>query len=330
MGSTDNVPMSSTSFSHLPCEIREMVWAPSVRDTQRAAHFFTVSARPTMTATGPGFELAAPTPQDDSASTEDWIVGNPSAYIQDAMLWTTCASSRNFVSRQYHRLWHAMDPRPQTDPFVACGFNRNGEEWRFKVLPSQDLFCIRPLSTGASWHVYSRYLLPGRNDRVRLTNVALEFDPAWLDDSVVEDGEVPHAADSPLGFIIRTLQAVAEGSMGADFKFWLIDRTIRKKEQTLSLSPTLEDSDDEDARRSEPMVFHGRDKRYIHIRDQSECTWDVSKPTTAFHFLDWLQVEVGLNHRWMMAHRTGANWGKPPLPYRDLDELVMVLSEEDI
>ncbi|EGR44231.1 uncharacterized protein TRIREDRAFT_112494 [Trichoderma reesei QM6a] len=324
MGPTDKVLMSTTSFSHLPCELREMVWASSARDTRRAAHFFTVSAQPRMTATGPGFELAAPTPQDGSATVEDWIVGNQSAYIQDAMLWTTCASSRIFVSRHYRRLWQAMDPRPQTDPFVTCGINRNGEEWRFKVLPSQDLFCIRPLSTGASWHVYSRYMLPGRKDRVDLANVALEFDPAWLDSSVVKAGEVPYAADSPLGFIIRTLRAVAEGAMGAGFNFWLIDRTIRKRKQPLA------ESDDEDEERPEPTVFHGRDKRYIHIREESECTWDASKPITAFRFLDWLQVEVGLNTRWMMAHRTGTQRAKPPLPYRDLNELVMVLSEEDI
>ncbi|PTB65565.1 hypothetical protein BBK36DRAFT_1121112 [Trichoderma citrinoviride] len=329
MGSTANTPMPSASFSHLPCELREMVWAVSVRDTQRAAHFFTVSAQPRLTANGLGFELAAPMPQDDPVSVEDRIVGNPSAYMQDASLWTACASSRTFMSRQYRRLWQAMNPRPHTDPFVTCGFTRDGEEWRFKVLPSQDLFCIQPLNTGASWHVYSRYMLPGRGDRVRLTNVALKFDPAWLDSSVVKD-EVPHAADGPLGFIIRTLQAVAEGAMGAGFQFWLIDRTIRKREQPLPSSPPPEDSDEEDAKRSEPAVFHGRDKRYVHIRDESECTWDASKPTTAFRFLDWLQIEVGLNTRWMMAHRTEAQRTKPPLPYRDLDELVMVLAEEDL
>jgi hypothetical protein len=167
-------------------------------------------------------------------------------------------------------------------------------------------------------------MLPGRKDRVDLANVALEFDPAWLDSSVVKAGEVPYAADSPLGFIIRTLRAVAEGAMGAGFNFWLIDRTIRKRKQPLA------ESDDEDEERPEPTVFHGRDKRYIHIREESECTWDASKPITAFRFLDWLQVEVGLNTRWMMAHRTGTQRAKPPLPYRDLNELVMVLSEEDI
>ncbi|TFB03080.1 hypothetical protein CCMA1212_005513 [Trichoderma ghanense] len=322
--------MPSASFSHLPCELREMVWAASVRDTQRAAHFFTVSAQPRMTAAGPGFELAAATPQDDPASTEDWIMGNPSAYVKDAMLWTACASSRIFMSSQYRRLWQAMDPRPQTDPFVTCGFNRKGEEWRFKVLPSKDLFCIRPLSTGASWHVYSRYMLPGKRERVALTNVALEYDPAWLDSSIVKAGEVPYAADSPLGFIIRTLRAVAEGGMGPGFNFWLIDRTIRKREQPRPSSPSPEDSDDEDEKRSEPVVFHGRDKRYVHIRDESECTWDALKPATAFRFLDWLQVEVGLNTRSMMEHRTRAQRSKPPLPYRDLDELVMVLCEEDL
>ncbi|KAL6863713.1 hypothetical protein J3F83DRAFT_767319 [Trichoderma novae-zelandiae] len=329
MGSTANTPMSFASFLELPFELAEMVWAVSARDTQRAAHFFSVSAQLRVTTTSFGFELVPPTPRDDPASIQDWIMGNPSAYIKDAKLWTACTSSRNFMSRQYHRLWQAMNPRPDIDPFVACGLAHNGEEWRFKVLPSQDLFCIRPLSTGPSRHVYARYMLPGSGNLVRLTNVALEFDSAWLDSSVLTAGGVPHAADSPLGFIIRTLRAVAEGEMGAGFRFWLIDRTIRKREQPLPSSPPPEDSDEEEAGRPEPVVFHGRDNRYVHIRDESECTWDASKPTTAFRFLDWLQIEVGLNTRWMMEHRTGAQLTRPPLPYRDLDELVMVLSEED-
>lgn len=332
-------------FVRFPVEIRCMIWGLSARDFQRGAHFFATSERtseslkescPTQATSifdfhgDSGFDLTAPKAQDDADSVQDWVQGNPSAYVKDVGLWTTSWESRYIMTQRYQRLSKDVNiPSWSTDPFSSGQFTRNREEWHFKVSPSQDLFCIQPLNTEAPWCIMPFYRLPGSLSLTRFMNTALEYDPKWLDTSE-PDGLVPYMEDSPRGCFIRTLWAVAEGKMHNGFQFWLIDRNIQKRDEPRNSYMPYAESDSDEEEKPEPLVFQGTGRRYVEVQDLSQCNWDALRQNTAFHFLHWLQINAGFGTGWMMRHRRPHEQSNPPLQFRDLDELVKVLCEEKL
>ncbi|KAL7941160.1 hypothetical protein V8C42DRAFT_348868 [Trichoderma barbatum] len=329
-------------FGRLPPELRCMIQERTARNFQRGAHFFAASETPRSSshALAPSiftfgrsydFGLIAPKAKDNPDSAQDWLVGNPSAYIKDAGLWTACWESRCNMLRQYHRLGKHMNNHSwPSDIFLSCRFTWDREEYHFKVSPSQDLFCIQPLNTEAPWCVMPFYTLPGNSCPKRFMNLAIEYDIEWLNTSEL-DGIVPYWEDSPRGCFIRTLRAVAEGKMHAGFQFWVIDRNIQKRDKPLDIArlfPGLEDDDEKKYEKPEPLVFQGYGRRYVEVRDMSECKWDSLRRNTVFHFLHWLQITAGYGANWMMRHRTPAERSNPQLQFFDLEDLVKVLCEE--
>ncbi|UKZ83035.1 hypothetical protein TrVFT333_010836 [Trichoderma virens FT-333] len=323
-------------FTRLPLELKCMIQDFYIRDFQRGAHFFATSENPRRIGrtlrgsifnieNGHGLDLVAPKSLSKSNSVQDWMMENSSAYVKDGAFWTTCWESRDIMTMRYRQLSEQLS----TNQFISCKFTRNQERFEFKVSPEKDLFCIQPQHTRIPWCIMPFYRLPGSSSLTRLTNTAIEYDPAWLDTGKSAGG-VPWLEDSPWGCFIRTLWAVAEGRMHNGFQFWIIDRNIQRRDKPWATSIPIADSDTDEEEKPEPLVFQGFDKRYVEVRGLEECTWDALKQNTAFHFLHWLQIDAGFGTGWMMMHRGRLSQDNPPLQYRDLDELVKVVCEEKL
>ncbi|KAM0246717.1 hypothetical protein ACHAQJ_010115 [Trichoderma viride] len=313
-------------FSQLAPELQQLIWGFAARDYKNGAHFVAAVRKIHLNKysnTSPihdaerdtGYALIAPTAQDAPGSVRDWVVGNPSSYIQDSGLWIACFQSRNFMKRRYMKL---------NNLFSNGYFVHKKETWSIKVCPSEDLFCIQPLEISATW-LQPSFELPKclhYNSWNQFKNIAMEYDPEWLKIPGSVDQLLP-MEESARGCFIRTLWAFAEHDGPPGLTLWLIDRTIRKRNKPLKFyMPHYDDDDDLTTR--EPRVFHGNDRRYVEIDGLGGCEYDVLGQNTAFHFLHWLQIDAGLNTRWMMRQRTRPN----PSPPRHIDELVKVLCEE--
>ncbi|KAH6609940.1 hypothetical protein Trco_003286 [Trichoderma cornu-damae] len=148
-----------------------------------------------------------------------------------------------------------------------------------------------------------------------LMNVALEYDTAWMEKSGPVN-PLMYQENSTRGCFIRTLWAVAGNRQPPGGKFWLIDRTIQKRDRPFMAYIPSSDSDDEiEQVERKTTVFHGYNRRYVEIRDLT------------FHFLHWLQIEVGFNTRWIMNQR-GSKQNNTAPPVNGLSDLVNVLCEE--
>ncbi|KAH8126882.1 hypothetical protein LI328DRAFT_163926 [Trichoderma asperelloides] len=327
-------------FGALPCEIRHMIWKFAARDVKRGVHV--LGAIRNGQATNPngavGLTLVAPTVQDIPGSTRLWVDGNPSTYIQDSGLWMACPESRDIMGRLYKRLEDAIteDEASHRSHFVHLG-----EERYLKAFPAQDLLCLHPLETSLPFCALPFFELPDRLRNGNLNNfknIALEYDPAWMNGSVSATTDKARERareemwreDSLRGVFIRALWAIAKRNGPADLTFWLIDRTVRRREEPSNVyMPFGDDDDDNDGTETDektgPTVFHGRDGQYVEVHDLGECKYDVVKSNTAFHFLHWLQIDVGFNVRWMVSRRRSQN----PLPLpQGLGDLVKILCVE--
>ncbi|KAL7914246.1 hypothetical protein GGI35DRAFT_490518 [Trichoderma velutinum] len=334
---------TSFPFIRLPPELRCIIQDFTIRDFQRGAHFFATSKGPRRS--GPtkgrsildledacGFNLTVPRSQTSLNSVQDWLVGNPSAYAKDVALWTMCRESRDIITKRYQRLDKHMSLTSgsiKTNQFVSCQITWDKEECEFKVSPAQDLFCIQLHHTRGPWFIIPFYRLPGSLGLIKFTNTAIEYDTKWLS-PWEPNGVVPYLEKSPRGCFIRTLWAVAEGKMPPGCQFWIIDRNIQRRDRPRATSMHFEDGNADEQEKLKPLVFQGLDRRYVEVRGLEECNWDALRQNTVFHFLHWLQIRAGFNADWMMRHRDRFEQGKPPLQYRDLDEMVKVLCEEEL
>lgn len=351
-------------FGALPCELRHMIWKFAARNVQRGVHV--LGAVRNGQATNPdsavGLTLVAPKVQDIPGSTWLWFDGNPSTYIQDSGLWMACPESRDIMRRQYKRLEDAItenEASHKVEEENEAQQNAPSADWAnnvfsnqshfvhlggkryFKAFPAQDLLCLYPLETSLPFCALPFFELPDRLRNGNLNNfknMALEYDPAWMngplsattDKARERAREEMWSEDSLRGVFIRALWAIAKRNGPADLTFWLIDRTVRRREKPSNLyMPFGDDDDDDDAtktqEKTEPKVFHGSDGQYVEVHDLRECKYNVVKSNTAFHFLHWLQIDVGFNVRWMVSRRRGQN--HLPLP-QGLGDLVKILCVE--
>lgn len=210
-----------------------------------------------------------------------------------------------------------------------------GEDWPFKVFPTQDLLCLQLLDIGLPFCALSFFELPDHlydGSLNKFENIALEYDPAWMKGPMHAQAETARGEtreemwreDNPRGVFIRILWAMARRAGIEGLTFWLIDRTIRRRQKPCNVFMPFAD-DDDDEKKAEPRVFHGNDGQYVEVEDLVECKYDVLKSNTAFHFLHWLQIDVGFNVSWMINRRPNRN--TLPRPY-GLGDLVKVLCVE--
>ncbi|RFU81057.1 hypothetical protein TARUN_1150 [Trichoderma arundinaceum] len=336
-------PMADTfhAFNKLPTEIQWMIWEFAARDFEKGVHFFTAAAIQEADEEVKdsnvynadrafGYSLAAPKPQHAPVSAQDWVDGNPSAYIRDAGLWTACYTSHMVMKERYEKLGLLVEkPNDEFPPFAGSQFRHSNETWHFQVCPLEDLLCIQPLHTTFPWSLMPFFEVPNSVHSGawnKFKNMGLEYDPSWKDPSGPINRNM-HQENSARGCFMRTLWAVAERHMTDGFVFWLIDRTSQRRVQPCQVYMP-DDSDTElEEDLPEPRVFQGHGKRYVEVRDLSDCKYDALGQNTVFHYLHWLEFDVGFNIQYMMDHsRNPANGSR--LVANHLTDLVGVLLEE--
>lgn len=336
-------PTTFHSFSQLPPEIKYTIWEYAARDVRRGAHFFSAASNwrgpTTTTFLGSddifGFPLAAPKALDTPDAVQDRVEGNPSSYIVDAGLWTACWDSRNVMKKRYQELG-GLVKIPfgwAMAPFSSGHITHNDEYRAYQLCPTEDLFCIQLSGPTVPRCVMPTFRLSKSLRPTAIMNVALEYDPAWIDVSGHTTLSL-RGEENPRGCFIRTLCAVSARFAPAGFEFWLIDRTIRKRNKPVSIyMPSYGDDSDEDIEevQTKPRIFQGHGRRYVEVRDLSECEYDVLGQNTAFHFLHRLQMDAGFSVQWMLHQRVARQTGVPPPPMpsiNGLGDLVKILCEE--
>lgn len=222
-------------FSDLPQELRDIIWEMAIRPEGRGAHFFTVhharkdthlaeSSWPVNISTEgpedyfPGTSMinfAAPRCGPDGSFS--WILGNPSTYIEDSALWTTCWDSRRHMIRRFRpaETGRRILPEYSWERYREVIFSDdatmtavlqadNGEPQYFTIQPLRDLIIIEiPPDSCFSWDrainnepfppiiddLWKSFswsaLLSWRWSRYGVVcaprNVAINFDAKWLD-----------------------------------------------------------------------------------------------------------------------------------------------------
>lgn len=154
-------------FSRLPKELREYIWDLAIRPMQPAAHFFTslnfregswlarAMKKYTLITTGrprkPG--ICAPCFDIEDPITFSWTESNPSAYLIDTALWTTCQESRQAMERRFgelkphrraHAPRHASGDEPCTDFALSSRFLVDDRVQYLTTRSQSDLYCIQP------------------------------------------------------------------------------------------------------------------------------------------------------------------------------------------
>lgn len=336
-------------FGELPTELRLSILETAARSAMPGIQFFGANWTGEAESEGPiDLELVEPRVQDISGPLRSRVDGNPSTYNQDFGLWMASYESRDFMLRHYQHLENAIteEEDPNTlfgdqSHFVVLGGDRFS-----KVFPKQDLLCFQPFQTSLD---YGDLPFFREDSPYKVKNLALEYDPAWMNGLVQArtDGARAQARadiwreDSPRGVFIRSLWAMAERTGPANMTLWLIDSSLRRLEMPSNVFLPDSDSDSDSNKNSarnddtakdrpkkaepEPRVFQSMGARCVEAKDLSECVYAALKPNTAFHFLHELQISVGFNIDWMISVRR--NQDAIPLP-NGLEDLVKVLCVE--
>ncbi|EHK44688.1 hypothetical protein TRIATDRAFT_308259 [Trichoderma atroviride IMI 206040] len=334
----ETTPAEFLLFGNLPAEIRLSIWKNAARSARPGVHIFGGHWMGEADSDGPiDLALVPPRIQDASGVTWNWVGGNPSTYNRDFGLWMASYESRSFMLRHYQHLEDAItEEKDAGSSFSGRSHLVDlGGDHVSRVFPNQDLLCLQPLETSPGFGDLPFF----RNDSpIKVKNLALEYDPAWMNGLVQAqtNGARERARadlwreDSRRGVFIRSLWAMAERTGPANMTLWLVDSSLRQREMpSNAYMPGSDDNDDtaKDPQKAEPKPreFHSLDTRCVEVKDLSECKYDALKPSTAFHFLHELQINVGFNVGWMIDRQAGQN--PTPIP-NGLEDLVKVLCIE--
>ncbi|KAJ0107226.1 hypothetical protein J7T55_007596 [Diaporthe amygdali] len=212
-------------FSDLPQELRDIIWEMALRARRPGAHFFTVyqysmgagiidpSCRIQLLTEGEknwyqSSGLAAPCRGPNGSFS--WTEGNPSTYVEDAALWTTCQDSRRHMNRRFGPVDSSRliaEGRPQETHWWRMLNSKaplalqsdTKEPQSFMVHPKTDLIIIQaPPSTSLScdsdsgealspvddlreiFLMYTRFICSLRSWLLHFpSNIAIELDSKW-------------------------------------------------------------------------------------------------------------------------------------------------------
>ncbi|KAI7785622.1 hypothetical protein LA080_006642 [Diaporthe eres] len=323
-------------FSDLPQELRDIIWEQAVRPERPGVHVFTVhdadedthlvgspwsvkrstdisnDGIPGSSLLPPKFdpisvlEFAAPRCRPDGNLS--WTQRNPSTYMEDSALWTTCRDSRRYMIRRFrpaetsrrivreqtsqtHRQLSASGAATVT----AALQRESGERQYFTIQPMKDLIIIQDSpSSCMSWDRDIRYKISGPaapvDDRwwflsrnAFLTwrvprcvvcaprNVAFEFDVKWCDQ-------------------IKKYRTVFLGVLMMERveTIWFVDYRLQRNPQK---SLSAEESQRLQANR---QVFYAQDRRFVEV-SPVDSEWIVRDEAgeecyggQVFEFITWL------------------------------------------
>ncbi|OTA84694.1 hypothetical protein M434DRAFT_16325 [Hypoxylon sp. CO27-5] len=294
------MPQTFHAFCRLPRELRVMIWKLAIRSNSPGIHFFRYYDNTKEKRLDNDYAVAIPARSWDTYRVTvpkwvpryidanwngrfgkgviaSWICNNPSTYLIDGALWTTCRESRLVMERQFDiQKWKAVQQGRQAAPGQQTEEWLHGEErmsstgyfmsddstYRyFVVFPHQDLFCIQPYNFQTTAHSLVDYYFrigSSYNGFKGFKNIAFEFDPAW------------EAVEQSPGLEEQDIIKYIYGALRFDHEletFWLIDYSIKRRHHV----PT-----EKQAARPDGMVFYGSDCRFVEVArdDVKDYPWE--------------------------------------------------------
>ncbi|KAH9986266.1 hypothetical protein F4779DRAFT_611889 [Xylariaceae sp. FL0662B] len=294
-------------FNSLPKELRDMIWDAAVRDDQPAAHFFSIDGRedkwdiwddciifgyndgPARDAGHlPRYRISAPMARPAGVKHRfSWTANNPSAYLQDGGLWTTCKESHEAMERRQnkrHRDVFACIPR-NMKPCDAVnhrasmtGYFHNNGVLQYFAIGQDDLICFQPVEFDQ--YIFDVDVPFSRADWTwkpyQLQHFAFEFDPSWIYPENLPSNEYCWDQDGVVGCIGAAAQK-------SHIHIWFIDYGIQRNTSFSNSKPG-------DIRKDR-QVFHGNGCRFVEVQS-SDPEWNYPRlegsalpsRATAFYF----------------------------------------------
>ncbi|KAI1416248.1 hypothetical protein F5Y13DRAFT_206256 [Hypoxylon sp. FL1857] len=280
------MPQTFHPFRRLPRELRDMIWKFAIRPARPGAHFFRVYNPETQKRLRNEYAITSPTSpwHEYRLTVPKWVPrpinanwtgisgkgNNPSTYLIDGALWTTCKESRLVMERQFNiQKWEAVQQErlfskpgaatewlPDEENMSSTGYFVENSTYRyFAIFPYQDLVCIQPYrfeTIGYSWRISEILISLAAQGSRNLENVALEFNLGWR--TREELGMTRYILGAFLSYPgIETL--------------WFIDYSIQRRHHVHTK---------EQAAQPVGMVFYGSDCRFIEVaRDRSnDYLWE--------------------------------------------------------
>ncbi|KAI9709711.1 MAG: hypothetical protein M1820_003113 [Bogoriella megaspora] len=305
-------------FPRLPKELRDIIWALSIRPERPGAHFFTLfncdnidewitmgkyAMRPRMRHK---CSLAAPKRNVVDSQKLSWTDGNRSAYLIDAGLSTACQESREAAERHFQiSQWNAKmdgliflpdDERQNLNVPALGSFVFNGEWWRCTTYPRRDLFCLQPSNASTVDWGDLPYSVPIFNsfNGYYTEHIALNYDPEWSHE--IMDCDTHWANEGTLACAIR---AATDQTDWAE-NLWFIDYRIRRRpNRCTAVWRTTEFR----------HQFHGNGCRFTEVQS-GDPEWKIDRECDIFHFLDNLDELVSEYMR-RCVYVDGSDDGRP-------------------
>ncbi|KAI0137932.1 hypothetical protein F4776DRAFT_670900 [Hypoxylon sp. NC0597] len=311
------MPQTFHPFCRLPPELRYMIWELAIRPNHPGAHFLTIYGVQEVKRLSDeyiirsscrlwhSYLVTAPkwVPRYIDANLngrlgEDvitsWICNNPSAYLIDGSLWTTCRESRLVIKRQFNiQKWKTVQEESMV-PSTGYLADYDSTYRYFVAFPQQDLFCVQPhnfqnTNHGMIENGFSMILSYYGFNAVK--NIAFEFDPAW-----------ETSQQSP-GYAQLDMTDYFYRGLPLNYEFetvWFIDYSIKRRHHV----PTKKQ-----AERSDGTVFYGSDCRFVEVArdDLKDYPWEGVLDaqgdglTSCFKFLK--ELELRIQNAWFYGRR---------------------------
>ncbi|KAJ3539078.1 hypothetical protein NM208_g5636 [Fusarium decemcellulare] len=253
------------NFTHLPVEIRLMIWKAAVRPSGASIHYFSVvpsdkvcmKIKPCHNDCGirdshsywcQGYKNGTEIPKKlnfiapisrNPQGYRSAGQGELSVYNSDLGLWLACRESRQIIKKYFRGAPFTVSPwfHPRCAARHARGYYQHmiatrhttGEVWHSAIDPINDLICIKqidPTTDYDNWSWKSFYLhLPFYDTLCPVRKFAFDFDPTW-NIGIEDDVFCTKREVTPRGIFIKFVQnSKFTAAKGAEIL--LIDRGLR-------------------------------------------------------------------------------------------------------
>ncbi|KAG4257828.1 hypothetical protein FPRO04_11601 [Fusarium proliferatum] len=261
-------------FPELPRELRDHIWSMAVRDDRPGVHVFGQYDEAKRHKSGSRFLRSGDVVSGTWAAPSwrryfenlDKDLGdeNISTYLIDGGLWTSCHESRLIMERRFEqskRKHDDEDTRPRRDRTkevfrkATTGCFDGTPLHPVTVFPHRDLFVLQFNDLkNVNWSLLGleASMATSAEGFNGVRHVALEYDPKWW--------SVAHPRTTPL-CVAEDVWEIMEGAFKMwpnVWKFWFIDRSLRRKKEAPAFKETAEDG-------FEINAFYASDRRFLEV-----------------------------------------------------------------
>lgn len=231
--------------------------------------------------------LAAPSFDTQDSTALSWTKDNPSAYLIDSALWTTCCESRQAMERRFGPMKpnndiNALNRSARSNPAVTARFLLDGmSRMRYlSICPQSDLYCVQPFFIDGLEMFYDELpmALSKFSTQPWITHLAFEHVRRC-------EGYCQRKDHLSYRMFTGALLAWIFLYLHCAKNIWLIDYRLKRCK---------------DVTRQDRYQFYGNGYRYVEVW-QSDEEWTFLAPTTGRHDLDGACCNTFLLVRKMFA-----------------------------